>query len=408
MNKNSIFFGITIAFLISLVSISVLFFTLLKMDHNLIVEELFDRYYMTVRVTTHAINNSESQSEINKQIANLKMELVDGNRQSILKNSKIILKKKLLQGYLKILKHQSTHYLDFANSNGHFLLKDLLPRNKKKTYFWLIYFIASFILVVTYVFVIRRLYPLKSLERVIQRYGEGDLDIDCSTHKKDEISRLANEFDRAIKKIKTLTDKRTVFLRNIMHELKTPITKGKLAVELIEPSQHKDLLRKVLTRIDTLANEFASIDKSTSQKDDLNIRPYRFQDIIDHVMDILYISREDIRLDIDDRDVLVDFELFVLAVKNLVDNGLKYAKDGQILITKENGSLQFINPGESLERPFEEYLKPFVKGGKDNRNNGSMGLGLYLVHYITDVHRFSFDYTYQNGQNIFTIRLNNR
>ncbi|GMT48866.1 MAG: hypothetical protein IEMM0008_0405 [bacterium] len=124
-------------------------------------------------------------------------------------------------------------------------------------------------------------------------------------------------------------------------------------------------------------------------------------------MDILYISREDIRLNIDDRDLRIDFELFTLAVKNLVDNELKYAKDGQILITKENGDLQFINHGESLERPFEEYLKPFVKGVRENSDNGSMGLGLYLVHYITDVHKFSFDYTYHNGQNIFTIDLNN-
>ncbi len=63
--------------------------------------------------------------------------------------------------------------------------------------------------------------------------------------KKDEIAALANQFDSAVIKIKSLRDSRQLFLRNIMHELKTPITKGKLATEMIEDATYTSMAPKM-------------------------------------------------------------------------------------------------------------------------------------------------------------------
>ncbi len=82
--------------------------------------------------------------------------------------------------------------------------------------------------IVLYIGIIRSILPLKTLREKIKHFANGDYDITCKSSKKDEIAALANEFDSAVIKIKSLRDSRQLFLRNIMHELKTPLPRANL------------------------------------------------------------------------------------------------------------------------------------------------------------------------------------
>ena len=62
----------------------------------------------------------------------------------------------------------------------------------------------------------------------MKNLSNGNLLISTKTDGKDEISQVAKEFDIALKQLKELRDSRNLFLRNIMHEFKTRITKGRL------------------------------------------------------------------------------------------------------------------------------------------------------------------------------------
>lgn len=53
------------------------------------------------------------------------------------------------------------------------------------------------------------------------------------------------------KKIQTLQDSRKLFLRNIMHELKTPITKGKLITDLMEDTKNQERLKRIFRDLNT-------------------------------------------------------------------------------------------------------------------------------------------------------------
>ena len=84
-------------------------------------------------------------------------------------------------------------------------------------------------------------------------------------------------------------------------------------------------------------------------------------------------------------------------VKNLLDNGIKYSTDKQITVVINDNTLKIINKGEALKEPLENYFKPF------HTSKQGLGLGLYIVKSILDIHQMELGYQHEDGQNIFTV-----
>ena len=82
-----------------------------------------------------------------------------------------------------------------------------------------------------YIFVIYKIKPLRKLKRQIVKFANGELDgVQNVGNGKDEISEVSEAFYGALPD-QGANDSRHLFLRNIMHELKTPITKGLIAAQ---------------------------------------------------------------------------------------------------------------------------------------------------------------------------------
>jgi len=246
---------------------------------------------------------------------------------------------------------------------------------------------------------IRKIKPLRKLKREMDKFASGDLNINCKRDGADEISQVSNSFANAVEQIQKLNSSRQLFLRNIMHELKTPITKGRISAEMIDNTKQKDRLIRVFEKMELLINEFASIEQITSGAGVQNIRPARLIDIIDESIDLAMIPSKAIKLEIDENLVLnVDFRLFTTAIKNLIDNGIKYSIDNFIIITATKNKICFINKGSPLEYDLEHYVQPFIQ---EKNSHQSFGLGLYIVDNIVKAHNLKFTYNQQNGLNYF-------
>ncbi len=203
--------------------------------------------------------------------------------------------------------------------------------------------------------------------------------------------------------IKRLRHSRNLFLRNILHELKTPITKGFLITDVMNENRYKEGLKSVFSRLDYLLKEFARLEEFTAKNSKLKIKEFRLIDIIDHALDILLCDTSCIGLKVIDNIVVkVDFELFSLAVKNLLDNAIKYGIKKPKVILKNN-TLYIINKGDRLSKKVELYNKPFDKKYESSKNG--LGLGLYLVNNILNAHDFKLKYKYKVNKNIFFINF---
>ena len=103
---------------------------------------------------------------------------------------------------------------------------------------------------------------------------------------------------------------------------------------------------------------------------------------------------------IEDFKIEADLDYLSVALKNLIDNALKYAISLPIVIKVCKDEISVLNNGEKLLKDFEYYLKPFTQ---ELVQRDGFGLGLSIVKKIIDRHNFELKYTYENSFNTFRI-----
>ena len=262
------------------------------------------------------------------------------------------------------------------------------------------------LLFMVYFWILKSLAPLAELQKKVQDFGSGNYEIDASSKGKDEISMLSNEFHYAAKRIHALITSRQLFLRTIMHELKTPIAKGRIVSGLLDDMKQKGRLDKIFTRLDGLINEFSKIEQVVSKNYKLKKKPYKMSELVLASIDMLMLDEEKIEKDvklvlIEDYRVFVDFDLYTLAIKNLLDNALKYAEDKKVTIQMNSFELRISNKAKALPMSMDEYFKPFHN---DVKHQGGLGLGIYIVKSIIDLHEENLNYEYQDSCVAFSIK----
>jgi two-component system OmpR family sensor kinase len=187
-----------------------------------------------------------------------------------------------------------------------------------------------------------------------------------------------------------------------MHELKTPITKGNFLTQLEQNEENNEKLKSVFSRLELLINEFASIEELISSTKNIETKFYFLDDVIDNAKDILMIEDEAVSGSYENKKINVNFKLFSIASKNLIDNAIKYSLDKKVTILTEDENIIFENRGKELEYDLEKYFEPFF--ANEDKAKDSFGLGLYIVHNILKANNYTLEYEHKNGINRFICK----
>ncbi|HIP61079.1 MAG TPA: HAMP domain-containing histidine kinase, partial [Sulfurovum sp.] len=221
-----------------------------------------------------------------------------------------------------------------------------------------------------YFMILKKLYPLKKLHKQIEQFGTGDLDIKIDNQGGDEIGKIAQSFDQAIGHIRQLISSKNLFMRNIMHELKTPITKGRIVSETIDEPMAKKVLIRAFERMNELINDLADVERITMYNFEPNKEHIKLSDVIERTEKVLMADTERYAINIIDRSIFTDKKLLALSLKNLMDNGIKYGKGKQVFVISVGNRIEVRSKGEPLKEEFSFYTEPFSQDEKRSHGFG--------------------------------------
>ena len=404
MNKNSIIFSTTLNFLITSLLLIVSFIFLLSHENFKKNEQIFERYKPIIKMVSG--KKFYFDKDFHKNLLDMNYELFESKEEikNILSNNKkmIFARSNKHNETFKIFEIDGKIYLFFEKFDTQILIKDLESKNLTNSFYTIFVFVSLLIVItILYINTLKKLLPLKELKDKVINFGDEKFDFDLSnSSSKDEVTLLANEFKKSAQKLKNIKESRNIFIRNIMHELKTPITKGKFLLQLEKSDENIEKLKMVFNRLESLINEFATIEELISQNRVLEKKSYFLEDLLDNAKDILMIDDNCVKNSYENIKLNVNFKLFSIAIKNLIDNAIKYSNDKKVEVLTQNEDILFVNSGKKLEGDFEKYLEPFYS----KSSNESFGLGLYIVFNILKANGYNLLYKYEDGKNIFIIK----
>ncbi len=358
MNRQSIFFTISVSFIISILLVIISFLILITHDYKMKEGQLLDKYVPVMKMVNRQ-EKANFDEEFIKSLEeiNYKFFIDKGEINAITYNpqTKILVEKihPKHDDVFRILNLNDKNYIYMKKRSETILIQDDNSSNSNShIYIMLVFAILFITIILVYLITLRKLMPLKILKDKVKTLGDENFDFECcNSNGKDEVSLLAQEFKKSALKLKSLKEARNIFIRNIMHELKTPITKGKFLTQLELNAENNEKLKSVFNRLESLINEFASIEELISSSKNIEKKFYYLDDVIDNAKDILMVEDENVISKYENKKLEINFKLFSIAVKNLIDNAIKYSPSKEVVIKTEEQNIIFENSGSELKYP---------------------------------------------------------
>lgn len=403
MNRHSLSSKITFIFAISFVLVCVLFMLLYRFQTDRNLDLMQQRQFQSMNYLLQLYKNKTKPQNIESYFNYFGLKQVQNQNlaTSVLEGGEVSFSRQTPIGHFSSILYNDRYYLFIKTGIQKILLESQDGKNSTD-HLWIGFFLALGVLITTYMSIMNSFKPLQHLSKNIRKFASGDMDSEYVSNQKDEIAEVANEFNNAVKKIRHLILSRQLFLRTIMHELKTPIGKGRIVSEMVDDQLQKDRLISIFERLDLLLNEFSKIEQLVSQSYKLNIKEYPVSSLLEQAYDMLMIEniKKCIHEQIDeDRLISADFDLMSLAIKNLLDNAIKYSSNKQVFINSLPNGLRFSNKGKPLAYSIDHYFSAFIK----DKNSQGMGLGLYIIKNILEYHGYLLEYSYQDDSHCFDI-----
>jgi len=403
MRNISIIAFVNAIFVIAFLGVVSTYFLFSKMEIERDLEYQKQRYTLIANAFLSALQFFPQNSELQKRYKYFLVEPVDREYSSeILKNAKPLFYEKSIFGRVNVLEYKKERFIYIESFEYRLMLKDTQPRKNRVLIAFMLLIFFSTILFFIYFALLKKLSPLKELDSEVKKFAKGDLNPDIKDYGDDEIGTIAKSFKVAIKSIKEHIESKNLFMRNMMHELKTPITKARIIAESIEDIEDKDILIGSFERMNEIITNLAKVEKFTSQCIPFHPKSVSLKKLIKKASELLMLKDDTVIVDFSDFKVNVDEEYFTVVLKNLIDNGIKFSLDKKVTIKADGKKIEIISKGEPLKYPLSYYIEPF---SQDQKRSSGFGLGLYIVKSILDRHDMGFDYRHSKGMNIFEIKV---
>lgn len=268
--------------------------------------------------------------------------------------------------------------------------------------------------------------PMKEIAAAARQFGHGELNVRVDVgRRKDEIGELAEAFNAMADSLASSEQRRSEFIANVSHELKTPMTTiagfadgildGTIPAE--KEREYLQIISSETRRLSRLVRSM--LDLSRLQSDE-RLAQQQF-DVCECLLRVL-VSLEskvsakalEVSTDLPEEPVMVwgDADSITQVCYNLLDNAIKFSPQGgtlglSVVAKGAKANISISNSGEGIAA--EELPLIFDRFHKTDhsrsRDRDGVGLGLYIVKTILNTHKENITCTSENGLITFTFTM---
>lgn len=298
-------------------------------------------------------------------------------------------------------------YVVFAAATDIFGLGKL----KRLRVILLIVFIISLVIVFISgkIFVSRALTPISNIMAQVGAIGVSNLNARISEgNGKDELSQLAQTFNRMLERIESAFKTQKNFITNASHELRTPLTviTGHLEVILMSARKNEEYRKTIISvlgnikNLNHISNRLLQLAQASSEFSEADFSLIRIDEILWQAKKDVQKINENYQISINFSESIDDEyklkvngneQLLRTAISNIIDNGCKYSSDHTTDINVNNEDnkviIDFSDKGIGIsEEGLKMIFQPFYRA-KNAFGTKGHGIGLSLVEKITTLHK---------------------
>lgn len=262
-------------------------------------------------------------------------------------------------------------------------------------FLWLLGIVGLAVAVGVYPIIRRLTLRLEALQRSVQKFGEGDLSVRVPEQGQDEVADLARQFNAAAARVETLVKSHKSLLANASHELRSPLTRIRMGLELMggqqpSPAFREEILRNI-AELDQLVDEILLASRLDAREADVGT--VELVDLIGLAAEEC--ARVDADLDVsaspDSLEVRGVAKLLRRALRNLLENARRYSTgEITVVVHRRQGRAEVHvcdhGPGVPVSQR-ERIFDPFYRLPGASERAGGVGLGLSLVRSIAGRHQ---------------------
>lgn len=286
--------------------------------------------------------------------------------------------------------------------------------------------VTAGMLVILYLVLKKVLRPLKELDETTQRMAEGQYGQRVEVRRNDEIGHLGENFNKMAEAVETRTRsleeserRKTLFMGNLTHELKTPMTaisgyaQTMLTVKLT-PEEEEEALQYIYQecgRLERLSRKMMKL-LELDQEDEPEFRDISARELFEAAERVCSAKLKDRQMTLECEEhgevFCVDKDLMTDVLVNLIDNGIKASEPGgKVILRAGDGRIEVEDFGCGIPKEEQEkILEPFYMVDKSrSRKSGGAGLGLALTALIVKRHQIQLDVESEEGRGTRMILL---
>jgi len=275
-------------------------------------------------------------------------------------------------------------------SNGQ-VIQALFPKEKiapsSVRIFILWITLPSFLLIsIAIIFLKNQTKPIVNLSKAAERFGKGDFLSGIRPSGASEIRKAAYEFDRMAKRIDRHLKQRSEMLSGISHDLRTPLTRLKLQLAMLDQKNISIKMSKDIDEMENMLNSYLQFAKSQVQEESVatNINNL-FKEIMNEK------NNKNLHFNFSNEIIFVARKnALKRCFNNIIENGLNYATNVHINVTRLTNrvsiSIEDDGPGIPINQ-YKHVFKPFYRlDDSRNLNHSGVGLGMSIAEDIVRSH----------------------